>query len=289
MAEGGNNPHPNLDDDTFDDDIEVDGQLPPNVPQNRGRVNSVQIKLPTFWKADPDLWFLQIEAQFHTAGIRSDLSKYNQIVGKLDTDTLSAVSDIVKNPPANDKYITLKNRLTRQFAESDSQKLKTLFSDLSMNDDKPSDLLRKMKDKSCNKVDDNLLQELWKNRLPQQIQAILSCSNEPLAQKVIMADKIYETIDHNSIQALSQTNDFASQFCKLEDSINSLRKEFNKSRSRSSSAHRSRSTSRSHQRAKFNPDHCHYHQQYHEKARKCVSPCSFKHSNKKKHTKKSKN
>ena len=60
-------------------DDEVDGQNILAANNNlQGKVNTVQIKIPPFWKADPDLWFLQIEAQLTTAGIRSDLSKYNQ-------------------------------------------------------------------------------------------------------------------------------------------------------------------------------------------------------------------
>lgn len=261
-------------------DDEVDGH---NLAANnnlQGRVNTVQIKIPPFWKADPDLWFLQIEAQFTSCGIRADLSKYNQIVGKLDTDTLTAVSDIVKNPPVNNKYETLKNRLTHQFADSDRKKLKTLFNDLSLVDEKPSDLLRKMKDKSCNKVGNDLLLELWTNRLPQQIQAILSCSTEPLEQQVLMADKIYETIDHNSINALSRHGDFHKQICKLEEKIDSLQKDINDSRSRNRSAKRDRYPSRSPSRSKNNPNHCWYHQQFRGKAIKCdpkmKPPCSYK-------------
>lgn len=259
-------------------DLEVDGA---EANAANGRINTIQIKIPPFWKADPELWFLQVEAQFATASIRADLSKYNHIVGKLDTDTLTAVSDIVKNPPDANKYQALKTRLTNQFMESDRQKLKTLFGDLTLNDEKPSDLLRKMKDKSCRKVADDLMQELWNNRLPQQIQAILSCSNQPLDQQVIMADKIYETMDRNSIQTLSNkkellTNDFDSKFCQLEDKIESLHREFKRSRSRNSSSDRNRSTSRSNNFNNKKPtSYCWYHQQFKGKAKKCDKPCSF--------------
>jgi len=114
--------------------------------------------------------------------------------------------------------------------------------------------------------------------LPQQIQAILSCSNEPLEQQAIMADKVYETIDHNSINALSRHSDYTKQICQLEEKIDSLQKEINRSRSRNRSAERNRYQSRSTHRTQYNPDHCWYHQRYREKARKCdnkTKPCSF--------------
>jgi hypothetical protein len=297
MAEGGDLPPLNA----ADPIDEIDGPPLAAAGQNQARINTVQLKIPPFWKTDPELWFFQVEAQFATAYIRSDLSKYNQIVGNLDSDTLSSVSDIIKHPPANDKYITLKNRLTNQFTESDRKKLHTLFSDLSLNDNKPSDLLRQMRNKSCNKVGEELLQELWTNRLPQQIQAILSCSTVPLTQQVIMADKIYETIDHSTIQALSHTNqlsdsDFNKKFCKLEVMIESLQKDINQTKSRNSSSYRNRSKSRSpshsrrstqnHRSSQNNRSHknqrnwCWYHRQFFDKADKCDPtmdpPCNYK-------------
>lgn len=290
MAEGGQHDNDLQDLDAtvqHDDDVDGPQHRVAHNNNNQGSVNTIQIKIPPFWKADPELWFFQIEAQFTSANIRSDLSKYNQIVGKLDTDTLTAVSDIVKNPPANNKYQTLRDRLTSQFAETDRQKLKTLFNDLSLNDGKPSDLLRKMKDKSCNKVGDELLQELWCNRLSHQIQAILSCSNEPLAQQVKMADKIYDTLDHSSIQALSKKqqqlfdSDLVKKLCTLEGKIDSLQKELNKSRSRSSTPRRHRSISRSPRRPEQKPTKpCWYHKQFRDKATKCVDPCSYDMTNK---------
>lgn len=157
----------------------------------------------------------------------------------------------------------------------------TLFTDSAI-EDKPFTILRKMKDNSCNKVPDDLLLELWIHRLPQQIQAILSGNTNPLDQQVQLADKIYETIDTTTIQALTHKNqmfdsDFTKQICKLEEKIDSLQKDINKSRSRNRSADSNRSYSRSDNRSnKKSTPWCWYHQTYKNKAQKCIPPCSYK-------------
>ncbi|CAI6376867.1 unnamed protein product [Macrosiphum euphorbiae] len=67
-------------------------------------VNRVTVKVPPFWKIDPAIWSAQVEAQFHLGGITNDLTKYNHIVGAVDTEILSQVSDIIQKPPDTDRY-----------------------------------------------------------------------------------------------------------------------------------------------------------------------------------------
>ena len=84
-----------------------------------------------FWKSKPDLWFVQMEAQFFTAGITVDETRYNYVIQCLDNDSLIEVSDIVLNPPAMDRYAALKDRLVKSFADSAEKKLRRLLKGLS--------------------------------------------------------------------------------------------------------------------------------------------------------------
>lgn len=81
-----------------------------NNDENRN-ISRIQVKVPPFWKQNPQLWFRQLEAQFAKSNVTQDLTKFNTIVGVVESDILAFVSDIVLNPPANNMYDTIKNRL----------------------------------------------------------------------------------------------------------------------------------------------------------------------------------
>lgn len=248
----------------------------PNAQPNNN-VNSVRIRVPPFWKNDPQLWFLQLEAQFALCNIVADLTKFNTVVGNVEAAFLDPVKDIIRTPPANNKYETIKTRLTTKFKESDNSKIKTLLTELTLGDLKPSDLLHKMQDLSCGKVGDDLLKILWLQRLPANIQSVLACSDDPLQNLSTMADKIFETSNNTSLHSIaesSKTNsDLADMIYNIEDKINNLNKKIDMSRPRNKSKspkrHRPRRPSTS------TNNICRYHKEYKHQARRCDSPCSF--------------
>ncbi len=166
--------------------------------QNNASVSRIQVRVPPFWKQNHQLWFRQLEAQFANSNIVSDLTKFNTIVGVVESDILSSVSDIVLNPPAANMYEAIENRLIKEFANSDNKKIKSLLHDVMLGDMKPSSLLRKTKELSCGKVGDDLLKTLWLQRLPTTIQTVLSTSNDPLDQLTVKADEMFD-ISENSV------------------------------------------------------------------------------------------
>ncbi|GFX84327.1 uncharacterized protein TNCV_4134381 [Trichonephila clavipes] len=151
-------------------------------------------------------------------------TKYSALVANLDAETLSYVSDIVLSPPNSDKYHTLSQRLITQFSDSETQKIKKLLTDLQLGDEKPSHLLRKMKELSNGQLQDDFLQSLWLQRMPPHIQTVLSASSEPLDKHAIIADKVSEVVSASSTICAATTVPPPSQSssCSAQPTMDSL-------------------------------------------------------------------
>ncbi|GFY13201.1 hypothetical protein TNCV_364481 [Trichonephila clavipes] len=253
-------------------------------------VARIALRLPPFWKSNVRLWIAQCDHAFTFSGISSDDTKYSALVANLDAETLSYVSDIVLSPPNSDKYHTLSQRLITQFSDSETQKIKKLLTDLQLGDEKPSHLLRKMKELSNGQLQDDFLQSLWLQRMPPHIQTVLSASSEPLDKLAIIADKVSEVVGASSTICAAKTVPPPSQSssCNAQPTMDSLARQIQElslqvaelTRERNSSLHQRYSSDRrrSHSRSRSvnkGSGICYYHRRYKEQARKCVSPCAF--------------
>ena len=80
---------------------------------------SVSVKLPPFWSADPEIWFVQVEAQFTTKGIVAQNTKYDYVVNSLTPEFAMEVCDLFLNPPMINPYDTLKTLLIKRTTASE--------------------------------------------------------------------------------------------------------------------------------------------------------------------------
>lgn len=94
-------------DNTQREDIDGDG-----VGSKRANIDVSQtVRLPPFWKDNPALWFAQVEAAFAIHRITDDESKFRYVVLHADQFVLPFMADLITNPPEQDKYQTLKERM----------------------------------------------------------------------------------------------------------------------------------------------------------------------------------
>lgn len=262
-------------------------------------VFKVTTKVPPFYSERPDLWFHQVEAQFRNNKISIDQTKYDIVVSGLDPKYLDVVAHIIRNPPVENKYETLKTTLISEFQHSDEKRLTQLLQGIDLGDRKPSALLRQMREISKGIVTDNVLETLWSSKLPGTLRAIIASINISLEEKAQTADKIldrskFETSAATNVaQNLNPTNDFSvnsvdltAQIAALTKQVENLSKKFNNFSSHSRSRSRSRSSSRfnKNKNSNFNANNenekkeyeqCWYHFKFNENARNCTDWCKF--------------
>lgn len=276
-----------------------------NKTMESQQVARVSAKLPPLWKNRIEIWFIQVESNFQLAGITCDLTMYNHVVAAIDPDTLSAVSDILISPPKEKKYDTLKARLIQEYSQSETQKIRQLCSELQLGDEKPSHLLRKMKDLAGSTFQDQtFLKTLWLQRLPTEVQAILSISSEDVDKLAIMADKILDVRHDTSGPAIlamssncqrsSRNENVPSQINPTQESeVGALRMEIAELSRQVERLGRSsyrenrgrpyrRSNSRGRNNSRARRDYggkCYYHFKFGERAFRCNQPCNFSNFN----------
>ena len=95
----------------------------------------MNMKLPPFWPADPEVWGAQVKAQFST---RVQRTKFNYIVASLMPELTMEVRDLILHPPAESPYDLLKQQLT---TASEQQQL---ISTEDLGDHKPSHRLQQL-------------------------------------------------------------------------------------------------------------------------------------------------
>ncbi|XP_065217395.1 uncharacterized protein LOC135843437 [Planococcus citri] len=260
-------------------------------------VARINVKCPPFWRADPTLWFVQVEAQFANAGISADLTKYNTIIAALEHDVMSKITDIVLSPPNQNKYDNLKNKMIKRFSDSGDKKVSILLNEIILGDQKPSSLFRKMKQLADGQATDNFLKGLWLKKLPENVHTVLVSRNDGIDDLLEAADKMVE-IPRNYINAVSSSSSTSTLEQKVElltQQVGILLKR-DQDRSRSHSRSRNSSNSRENRNRNRsrnyysknvrnreptpakNKDFCWYHDKFGKKAKKCIPPCKYESS-----------
>lgn len=190
------------------------------------------------------------------------------------------ISDIVANPPAQDKYGSVKTRLISRFELSAQEKFEKLLNSCDLGDMRPTHLLAKMQELATNlNVNDELMKMLFMQRMPTNIRAVLSVCDVGLDQLAGMADKMLDSSGPQvaaaalPVASVAPNNfqDLEAQIAALSSEIRRLKAAPNRGRTRSSSRRRSDSQS--------SQEICWYHRKFRAAAQQCRSPCRYNSKN----------
>lgn len=246
---------------------------------------SVTSRIPDFWTDYPRVWFARAEAILAPQKL-GDAVNFDLILSKLNKETIGEITDIILDPPETQKCAALKNRLLTIYEDTANLKIKKLLRDMDLGDQKPSQLLRKMKDLAKKNFPDDTVRILWEEHLPSQVRAVLAVSKSTdLEELAAVADNVLEATRPLQLATVTQRQferienaDIAmikAEIAKLNTKIVQLqqRRRGNSSVQRSHSQTRQRSFSNNRDKQNWL---CFYHYKYHEKAHKCIKPCAWK-------------
>lgn len=207
------------------------------------------LKLPSLWTNDLETWFIQAEAQFCIRKITSETKKYHHVLAVLSAETAAKVKDIIRDPP-QDAYTALKTALLRKYEPTEYERAAAIMGITSLGDYKPSDLMDRFLNLLGGHEGGILLRYHFLRLLPDYVRSALSLSTaKDLRKLAAQADCIFLAgRDTQSIFTASQN----AEIDRVQRRQDSPRK----------------TTSSS-------PGWCFYHSRFGDKARKCVSPCTW--------------
>lgn len=137
-------------------------------------VNAVALQLPTFWTAQPEVWFAQTEAQFNLKNITTDATKYFYVVAALDQEAAGRLLGTLRTPPEANKYDTLKQQLLKAYGLTRRDRAAKLLDMAGLGDRKPSVLLAEMRSLSDGHTDCMLFEEIFLRQMPTDIRLQLA-------------------------------------------------------------------------------------------------------------------
>lgn len=202
-------------------------------------ITAVGLKLPQFWAEEPQVWFVQAEAQFALRNITVDETKYFYVVSALDQHTARRVLDLLRSPPKQGKYKELKTRLLGTFDLSDFERGQALLDLPDLGDEKPSELMDKMLGLLGEHKPEFLFTGLFLRRMPEDIRGTLVHSG--------VSDHRQLAVDADKLWAARQIATSAVLRNKYQD----------------------RSTPRG-------SGLCFYHEKFGKKAYRCKQPCGYR-------------
>ncbi len=214
--------------------------------------NAVSLKLPTFWTVQPEVWFVQTEAQFTLRGITTEDTKYFYVIAALDQDTATRLLDLISNPPAENKYQAIKTRLLATFGLSNRERAARLLHFRPLGDSKPSSLMDEMLALLGDHPPCLLFDQLFLERLPEDIRIqLVDVKIGNHRELALKADRLWISRDSNQPFSTSVVRRFVD--------AKPVRK---------SSANKPMLTNDPTQL-------CFYHRTFGEAARRCRPPCTW--------------
>ena len=147
---------------------------PPTIKQSP----PINLKLPSLWEDDIELWLAAVDHQFNLSNICIEQRRFSAMLGALDYPVIRKIQHIIRKP-GNQLYQALKQTLIKLYKISEDDRFDSLLHQTDLGDSKPTELLSELRTllgESCNVGTDldKLLRKLFLARLPPYVRLILA-------------------------------------------------------------------------------------------------------------------
>lgn len=245
--------------------------VPPVGGQGAEGVDGVSMRrLPPFWRAHPDLWFIQVEANFARGRVYTDKARVADIIGQLEPDILLHLREFTRKPEEEKTYDLLKASLLKRFTKTELSRTAELLEEMTLDDKRPSDLFRDMRDIAGEDITINFLKTMWLKRLPLLMQQTMLGRGGTIEELIEFADNLSE-LNRNSVASMESRRGSPDRLTKIERQLEHLSKMY----ARNSGAKRDDDKKPKGRVSKPPSGQCFYHERFGEKATKCRSPCNY--------------
>lgn len=253
--------------------------------------STLRCKVPEFYPTNPSAWFLSLDTIFELSNITSEKTKFKHLIGSLATSVVAEIQDIITEVSADKPYTDAKQAIIKRFQPSPEESLRKLLSEVDLEDQKPSKLLRRMKELAGFDVkvtDSPLFKEAFFMKLPQTVRAVLATwkNQLTLTQLADRADEVMAVTTEPETTTAATVQELEAKVAQLAAELNHLNTQ-DRVQPQNLSTQRSfprRSRSPSPFRSRYQPGNktrtsrsgiCYYHLEFGRRARKCLPPCSF--------------
>ena len=171
-----------------------EGQRGAAQQQQQQPRNQQRCRLPDFWPNNPVLWFARAEFNFEVAGVITERERFMHAANALSYDALTLVADLVTQPPAQQPYQRLKERLLISHQLTVVQMAEKIYEMPDLGDRRPSQLLAAMME-FCPEGETNtaFFRAAFLRRLPRDIRVLLVDEvRGDLKDMAVRADELFQ-------------------------------------------------------------------------------------------------
>lgn len=223
--------------------------------ENAAPVQAVTVSLPTWWPDQPEVWFARVEAVFRQRKITADSTKFDYVLAALDNEAAVRILDIIRAPPVNTSYQSVKDRLVGSLALTEFERACKIIHGIELGDEKPSTLMARMMALYDENNPHFLFRAIFLLKMPEFIREHLHEDVEGDLHTLAMRADHQWALRKSSVSVTTVSS-------PTEDNVSAIR-------------HGTLQKKNKKKNVTPPSSYCFYHAKFGSRAEKCRAPCTF--------------